>query len=148
MWLVMRLARGLAVEPGAAGRALAAADVLTMATMAGADITGGPRRGLLAPGHAADLIAISLDRLASLYLDLRTGLIEAVFGRAKPADVEAVFVGGCLSIEAFRPAAVDRTIVEERLATFLAQSKGAGQLARESLVAQLVPYYRQLYADW
>jgi len=148
MWLEMRLARGLAVEPGVAGRALTASNVFSMATSAGAEITGGPLRGLLAPGHAADMIAISLNRISSPYLDSRTGLIEAVFGRAKPADVEAVFVGGRLSVEAFRSTNIDRSLVEEKLAEFLAQSKNAGQVAKESLVAQLLPHYRRIYSEY
>jgi len=57
-------------------------------------------------------------------------------------------VGGRLSVEAFRSTNIDRSIVEDRLAEFLAQSKNAGQVAKESLVAQLLPHYHRIYSEY
>lgn len=150
MWLEMRLARGLAVEPGAAGRALAAREVLAMATTAGAAITGGPglMRGALKPDAASDMTIICLDRICSPYLDSRTDLVEAVFGRAKPSDVDAVIVGGTARIQSGKHVSIARKSVEDHLKEVLSEAKPPGQLAREALVGRLTAHLLALYADW
>ncbi len=121
---------------------------MAMATTAGAAITGGPRRGALAPGASADMAAVRLERLASPYLDSRTGIVDAVFGRAKPLDIDTVFVGGAVPIEDGRPVGISLAEIQGRLAAFLGKPKPDRQLLREALAAQLGPYLRDLYADW
>lgn len=150
MWTEMRLVRGLAFTPGATGRALSARDILAMATTAGTAITGGPgpRRGVLEPGAAADFAAIRLGRVRGPYLDPRTDLVEAVLGRARPRDVDAVVVGGRKRIAAGKPTGADLAEVEARLAASLAPAKGDRQLHREALVSRLAGDLRALYADW
>ncbi len=148
MWLEMRLARGLALEPGISNAYLSARKTMAMATTAGAAITGGPRRGELVPGASADMVAIRLDRVASPYLDSRMGIVEAVFGRAKPLDIDTVFVGGAAKIEAGRPVGISLAEIQTRLAEFLAEPKPGRQLLREALAAQLGPHLQDLYSDW
>jgi 5-methylthioadenosine/S-adenosylhomocysteine deaminase len=148
MWQEMRLARGLAFEPGITGAFLSARRVMAMATTVGAAITGGPQRGELVPGTSADMVAVRLDRLASPYLDSRTGIIDAVFGRAKPADVDAVLVGGVVRIEAGRPVGLSLDEVKARLATSLEKPKLRDQCLREAFAARLGPYLQDLYLDW
>lgn len=150
MWLEMRLARGLAVEPGIPGRSLSARAVLAMATEAGARIVGGPGlpRGRLAPNHAADLIAVRMARMRGPYLDARTDLAEAVIGRAKPCDLDTVIVAGEIRIAEGRPASDRRAEVEARLEAVLAAPKSAAQEERERLVAKLAAHLETLYAGW
>jgi 5-methylthioadenosine/S-adenosylhomocysteine deaminase len=148
MWLEMRLARGLAFEARSSRSFLSARDVIAMATITGAAITGGPQRGQLTPGSCADMMAIRLDRITNPYLDARTGILDAVFGRAKPLDIDTVFVGGEVRIDAGRPVSISIADVQARLASSLSHAKSDTQLMREALAAQLGPHLRDLYAHW
>jgi cytosine/adenosine deaminase-related metal-dependent hydrolase len=150
MWTEMRLARGLAVTPGIAGRSLTARALIAMATTAGAAIVMGPgaRLGAIVPDAAADFAAVRLDRVRGPYLDPRTDLIDAVVGRAKPADVDTVVVAGEMQVGAGRPMRIARADVEARLRDSLAVPKSGHQEGRERLSAALAVHLARLYGGW
>jgi len=148
MWLELRLARTLATSSDGSSRTLNIRDVFAMATKMGAEITRTPSRGKLESGAAADLIAIKLNRIVRPYLDSRTDILEAIFGRTKPCDIDAVLVNGEFSVIGSKPVMADLNDIEDKLIDFLRHEKSTTQKTRENLASRVRPYLRALYAEW
>ena len=96
----------LAVSPGVgSGTVLSARDALHMATVGGAAVLGREDVGVLAPGYAADLIAVNLDRI-----DFAGALHDPVAALVlcAPPQVDHSWVGA-------RPLVQDGAVVGEDL---------------------------------
>jgi 5-methylthioadenosine/S-adenosylhomocysteine deaminase len=104
----MRLAAGLqAVTRGP--RALAARDVLWMATREGARALGlDADIGSIEPGKRADLIVIDRDRP---HLATAPDPISAVVYAARPSDVRTTIIDGAIVVDDFQLAAADRAAI-------------------------------------
>jgi 5-methylthioadenosine/S-adenosylhomocysteine deaminase len=109
MFSEMRLAAGLqAVTRGP--RALAARDVLWMATREGARALGlDADIGSIEPGKRADLIVIDRDRP---HLATAPDPISAVVYAARPSDVRTTVIDGAIVVDDFQLAAADRAAIE------------------------------------
>jgi len=105
----MRLAAGLqAVTRGP--RAIAARDVLWMATREGARALGlDADIGSIEPGKRADLIVIDRDRP---HLATAPDPISAVVYAARPSDVRTTIIDGAIVVDDFQLAAADRAAIE------------------------------------
>ncbi len=111
----------LAVSPGiGSGQQMTARMALTLATTGGARVLGRPEVGRLAPGQAADIVAIHLDRVE--YAGALHDPVAAVVMCA-PVTVDHSWVGGVPLVSHGEVVGVDlRPLVEEhnRLAGDLA----------------------------
>jgi cytosine/adenosine deaminase-related metal-dependent hydrolase len=148
MLIEIRLAQGLAFEPGFEGRSLSARQMLEMATENGVQIVGGPKRGRLEPGHAADLIALRLEHIRGPYLDSRTDLVDAVVGRAQKRDVDTIVVGGEILVQKGGHARHQLSEVAARIRESLSAATDESQQEREQMMAAIIPHLQEVYADW
>ncbi len=109
----MRLATGLSRIVGDdESRWLLGADALRMATVGSARSLGpGLPMGLIAAGHAADLVLLDLGR--PTYVPLRDPLRQLVHGEGG-SGVDRVIVGGRTVVERGRVTTVDKALLRER----------------------------------
>jgi len=109
MFSEMRLAAGLqAVTRGP--RALAARDLLRMATREGARALGlDADIGSIEPGKRADLIVIDRDRP---HLATAPDPISAVVYAARPSDVRTTVIDGAIVVDDFQLVTADRAAIE------------------------------------
>ncbi|MDC7785598.1 amidohydrolase family protein [Rhodoplanes sp. TEM] len=121
----LRLAGLLAREPDWNGPAPPSTDqLLAMATTNGAVAAGfSPDTGTLAPGRAADLIALSLTRTRAPWIEPDMPLMEAVIARAHGTDVRLTMIDGRI---VFR----DGSLVGQDLAEIEAAAVASAQGAR------------------
>jgi cytosine/adenosine deaminase-related metal-dependent hydrolase len=148
MLLEMRLAKGLAFEPGIDGRFISTRQVLRMAAQNGAQIVGGPQRGRLEPGFTADLIALRLDNICQPFLDERIDLVEATVSRAQRHSVDTVVVAGEVKIQNGNHIRQDIRSVAFRISESLSSFEGEDQREIEKLADELLPYLTEVYSDW
>ena len=92
----LRLADQLARAPDWSGPLRpTTAQLLEMLTVNGARAAGfGDRTGTVEVGMAADLVAVSLERVRDPYLDPDTPILDAMLARAGGADVRMTMVAG------------------------------------------------------
>lgn len=150
MFVEMRLAKALALEPGVNERSLSPRQILGMATLNAAEVVAGPGpiRGMLKSGAAADLIALRVDRIVSPYVDDRTDILDVVFRRAKTDDIDTVIVNGEIQMRAGRHLRQEVNAVETALNVSLAFAKSPEQIAQEQMAGDLRPYIKAIYSHW
>jgi len=109
MFSEMRLAAGLqAVTRGP--RALAARDLLRMATREGARALGlDADIGSIEPGKRADLIVIDRDRP---HLATAPDPISAIVYAARPSDVRTTVIDGAIVVDDFQLVTADRGAID------------------------------------
>jgi len=145
MRLVLRLHR----EPGMDERYPTAAQVLHMATEAGAATTPfAGRIGRLAPGCAADLLVIDREAVAGPYLDAAIGKVDALLNRAKPEHVSAVMVAGREVVRDGEVKTLDRAATLADLRRQLDRPLTETERDRQDLAAALYEPVRRLYGSY
>ncbi|WP_439594355.1 amidohydrolase family protein [Falsiroseomonas sp.] len=148
LWKELRLAARLATEPSwqAAGPP-DAATLLAMATTEGAAAMGlAGRIGRLAPGLAADVIAVDLRRVRGLYADPSVPLLDLLLARADARDVRLTMVDGRVLYREGRFPHLDAEAIAAAAAEAAARAREPWTPAREEAVAGLVQAVRQHYA--
>ncbi|WP_245450763.1 amidohydrolase family protein [Borborobacter arsenicus] len=91
-----RLARALTRSPAWDGLpALGTKTLWSMMSANGARAMGlGDQIGEIAPGRAADLVALDLQNVRTPYLDPDLDLLSAILGRARGGDIRMTMIGG------------------------------------------------------
>jgi 5-methylthioadenosine/S-adenosylhomocysteine deaminase len=145
----MRLALHLHRTPGMGGTVPRPADVLAMATANGARTTPfGPSLGEIAPGKAADLVAIRWSSVAQPYLDSMLPPLAAILHRATTAAVDLVMVDGRVVVKDGEIAMLDRRAALAELAASLAGPLAPHEEERRRFAAELLPQVRRYYDDY
>jgi cytosine/adenosine deaminase-related metal-dependent hydrolase len=148
MFLEMRLAGGLAFEPGFDGRYLTSQQLLKMATQIGAKILGHPSTGSLEPGAKADLLTIRLDNIRQPFLDERVDLVNIVLLRAQQRDVDTVVVAGEVLVRNGSQVKYDVEELASKINKWSSTQDDDNRRKNEKLINQLLPYLRDVYKDW
>ncbi len=149
----MRLALHLHRTPGMDAAVPVPADVVAMATGNGARTTPFGNRaqggiGELAPGKAADIVALRWSALAYPYLDAALPPLAALVHRATPAMVDLVMVDGRVVVRDGEIATLDRRAALEELARSLAVPLTPQEEARRALARELLPPVKQFYDSY
>ena len=143
----MRLAMRLHRTPRFDGPAPEPKQVLEMATAGGARLM---RRddmlGAIAPERAADLVLVSLDRIAWPWIAPEADPRELLLMRAGAGDVDTVLVGGEVVLRDGRPTRFDLDEVAAEAAAMLAGQPFRSADAR--MVERLRGYVEAYYRDW
>lgn len=146
MFAEMRLALNLHRTPKLTTPAPTANDIWHMATTGGARLfQAGSRLGRLAPGYAADLVLLRLDRILWPWAAPEVDPALLLLSRATARDVDTVLVGGEVVLQDGRPLKVDVAAAGAELAQQLAATPYPDQAAEmvEALLPHLQAYYRQ-----
>lgn len=145
----MRLVLHMHREPGIDAPAPTAAQVLAMATDAGAGTTPfGTQIGSLRPGAAGDAVVLDWRRMTWPYQDPDAGLAEVLVHRARPSAVRTVVVGGETILQDGRFTRLDRDDILAQIAAALAAPPDADTLARKELGEAVMPFVRGFYEDY
>lgn len=145
----MRLALHLHRTPGMDENVPRPADVLAMATANGARTTPfAAFIGELAPGKAADLVALRWSHFAEPYLDASLPPLAAILHRATPAAVDLVMVEGRVVVKGGEIATLDRRAALDELARSLAGPLAPHEEERRRFAADLLPHIRRYYAGY
>ena len=121
--------------------------ILAMATAGGARTTPfGDDIGELAPGKAADLVALRWSDIAYPYLDDAMPPVAAVLHRARATAVDLVMVDGRVVVRDGEIITVDRRAALDELAGSLAAPLKPYEEERRALAAELLPHVRDYYA--
>jgi len=142
----MRLALHLHRTPGMDPAVPRPADVLAMATANGARTTPfGASIGEIAPGKAADLVAIRWSSLAEPYLDPLLPPLVAILHRANAAAVDLVLVDGRVVVRNGEIETLDRRAALAELAASLAGPLAPHEEERRRFAAELLPHVKRYY---
>jgi len=144
----LRLAGNLAREPRwNAPSSPSAGQLLAMLTVNGSVAAQfAPEVGILEPGHRADLVAISLKRTCSPYLDPDMPLIEAVLARARGSDVRLTMVDGRIVYRDGELPGLDMDEIERAAAAAACRARRPTDGASRERTAQLDGQLRRHYA--
>lgn len=145
----MRLALRLHRPPGMDVEALSAHQVLHMATVGGARVTGfGDAIGTLERGRRADMVLADSERPLTPYLDDDLDPVEALVTRVQARDIQTVFINGRVTYQGgVFPGLDERAIVGE-IAALLGGPLPEETRERRRMIQQLEPYLRGFYAGW
>lgn len=147
MFTEMRLALNLHRTPQMKGPAPTVGDIWRLATSGGARLLqAGDYLGRIAPGYAADLVLLRLDRILWPWVAPEVDPHLLLLSRARAADVDTVLVGGEVALRDGQPLRFDwqdagRTLAEELAAT--APPDGAHEL-----VKVMMPAIEAYYGAW
>ena len=145
----MRLAANLHREPGVRSPAPSSAQILRMATSAGARATGfGAEIGALAPGKRADVVLLNLRHITEPYLDPTVDIVAALLYRGRGADVDTVLVDGQVLLRGGRLTTIDRAALIDAIRAELGRPPTPAESARRRRWEALVPHVRAFYAGW
>lgn len=150
LWKELRLAARLAAEPAwNAPPRPDAATLLAMATTHGAQAMGlSGRTGRIAPGLAADLVALDLSRIRGCYADPAMPMIELVLARADARDVRMTMVDGRVLYRDGRFTHLDASAIAAAAAEAAGASRAVRTPERERAVTRLVEAVRAYYASF
>ncbi|WP_342449443.1 amidohydrolase family protein [Falsiroseomonas frigidaquae] len=148
LWKELRLAARLSTEPAWHGAGPPdAARLLAMATTEGAAAMGlAGQVGRLAPGLAADLIAVDLRRVRGAYADPSVPLLDLLLARADARDVRLTMVDGRVLYRDGHFPNLDAAAITEAAAQAAQRAREPWTPAREAQVAALVAAVRGHYA--
>jgi cytosine/adenosine deaminase-related metal-dependent hydrolase len=148
LWKELRLAARLATEPSWHGAGPPdAATMFGMATTQGAAAMGLQGQvGALAPGLAADVIAINLRRLRGAYADPAVPLLDLILARADARDVRLTMVDGRVLYRDGHFPHLDAGAVAAAVASAASRARAPWTAEREAAVAGLVQAVRGHYA--
>jgi cytosine/adenosine deaminase-related metal-dependent hydrolase len=147
MFTEMRLALRLHRTPVLDGPAPAPREILELATMGGARLLRAEHRlGRLAPGYAADVVLVRLERLTWPWIAPECDPRELLLMRARADDVDTVLVAGELVLEAGRPTRFDHEAEGEALAEALRGQEPPPDAAE--IVELLLPEVEAHYRLW
>ena len=143
----MRLAMRLHRTPRFDGPAPEPAQVLEMATTGGARLMRKEGTlGAIAPGRAADLVLVDLDRVAWPWIAPEADPRELLLMRAGAGDVDTVLVGGEVVLRDGRPTCFDLDEVAAEAAAMLAGQPFRSENAR--MVERLREHVEAYYREW
>ncbi|MGG5887715.1 amidohydrolase family protein [Falsiroseomonas sp. HC035] len=148
LWKELRLAARLSTEPSWHGAGPPdAATLFGMATTQGAAAMGlHGQVGTLAPGLAADVIAVDLRRVQGAYADPSVPLLDLILARADARDVRLTMVDGrVLYRDGYFPH-MDPQAVAAAVAAAATRAREPWTAEREAAVAGLVGAVRDHYA--
>ncbi len=147
MFTEMRLALRLQRTPVLDGPAPGAAQIFEMATTGGAKLL---RReatvGRLAPGAAADLVLVDLERITWPWVAPEADPRDLLILRAQVRDVDTVLIAGEVVFQDGRPTRFDPAEAGQELAARLAAEPYPEAAAR--LVEALLPRVEAYYRGW
>ncbi|WP_242043464.1 amidohydrolase family protein [Leptolyngbya sp. FACHB-671] len=146
MFAEIRLAARLHRTPQINTPAPSFTDVFHMATTGGARLLMQQKIGKLAPGYKADLVLVKCDRITYPWIAPEANPLHVVLMRAHAADVDTVFVNGKIVLQDGQPTGFDLQAVGQEIANQM--DAAANQQKNRALVAELLPYLKQWYANW
>ncbi len=147
MFTEMRLALRLHRTPVLGGPAPSVARIFEMATAGGARLLRKEATlGRLAPGFAADLVLIDLERVTWPWTAPEIDPRELLVLRARAGDVDTVLIAGEVVLQGGRPTRFDPAAAGKELAERLARE--AYPKERAELVARLLPHLEAYYQAW
>jgi len=147
MFTEMRLAMRLHRTPLLRSPAPRPRDVFALATSGGARLLRKEALlGRLAPGFAADLVVVDLERATWPWIAPEADPLELVLMRASAGDVREVVVAGELALENGVPTGFDVEAAGRELAARLASAPAPEDGA--ALVEALTPHLEAWYAGW
>ena len=145
MFAEMRLALRLHRTPMLDGPAPSAAQIFEMATTGGAKLLRKEATlGRLAPGYAADLVLVDLERITWPWVAPEADPRDLLVLRARAGDVDTVLIAGEVVFHEGRPPRFDPAEAGRELAARLAAEPYPEAAARlvEALLPQVEAYYR------
>jgi cytosine/adenosine deaminase-related metal-dependent hydrolase len=147
MFAEMRLALRLHREPTLVAPHPSPRDILAVATLGGAKLMLSERRlGRLAPGYAADLVLIDMDRVRSPWAAPECDDLDLLLLRCGRRDVDTVLVGGEVVYADGAPTRFDVLAAGEELAREMAATAFPAEAAEA--VRALTPYLEGWYRAW
>lgn len=149
MFAEMRLALNLHRTPKLTTPAPTASDIWRMATTGGARLfQAASRLGRLAPGYAADLVLLRLDRILWPWTapEADAAALRLLLTRAAARDVDTVLVGGEVVLQDRKPLHIDVAAAGAELAQQLASTPYPDQAAE--MVQALRPHLEAYYQQW
>ena len=147
MFAEMRLAMRLSRTPQVDGPAPTPAQVFGLATAGGARLLRREDRlGRLAPGFAADLVLVDLQRTTWPWVAPEADPRDLILMRAQAGDVTTVLIDGEVVLEDGTPTRFDLEAAGKELADRLAAE--AYPVEAAGLAADLLPQLRAWYGDW
>lgn len=147
MFTEMRLAANLHRTPRLDGPAPGLKDIWHLATVGGARLfQAGERIGRLAPGYAADIVLLRLDRITWPWVAPEIDPLLLLQRRSQARDVESVLVGGEVVLQDGRPTRFDLAAA----AAALVEELASANISRHSveLVEKLMPRLADHYRRW
>jgi hypothetical protein len=102
--------------------------------------------GRLAPGYAADVVLVGLERLSWPWIAPECDPRELVLLRARADDVDTVLIAGEVVLEAGRPTRFDHHAVGRAIADALSGLPPPADAA--AIEALLLPEVEAHYRDW
>ena len=143
----MRLAMRLHRTPRFDGPAPAPTQVLQMATAGGARLMRKEGTlGAIAPGRAADLVLVDLNRVIWPWVAPEADPRELLLMRARAGDVDTVIIGGEVVLRDGRPTRFDLDEAAAEAVAMLADQPFRSADAR--MVARLREHVEAYYRDW
>lgn len=143
----MRLAMRLNRTPRLDGPAPRPRDILAMATAGGAKLMRKEAMlGRIAPGYAADLVLVKLDRIAWPWIAPEADPRDLLLMRASAGDVDTVLVGGDVVLRQGIPTRFDAAAAGRALAEQLVREPYPAEIARG--VELLLPHLEAFYKGW
>ena len=147
MFTEMRLALRLHRTPVLGGPAPSVARIFEIATAGGARLLRKEAAlGRLAPGFAADLVLVDLERVTWPWTAPEIDPRELVVLRARAGDVDTVLIAGEVVLEGGQPTRFDPAEAGKELAERLAAT--AYPRERAELVERLLPHLEAYYKAW
>lgn len=147
MFAEMRLAMRLQRTPMLGDPAPSPAQAFEIATRGGARLMGKEQRiGRIAPGFAADLVLVDLERITWPWVAPEVDPRDLVLMRAGAGDVDTVLVNGAVALRAGRPTGFDVEEIGREIAGRLAAE--AYPAAMADFVAAMLPYLEAHYRSW
>ena len=144
----MRLALRLHRLPGIPARAPTVHQVLKMATVNGARVTGFTGVGSLETGQRADLVLIDLQRPSVPYLSPNVGIVELILARVRRSDVHTVVIDGEMVYREGRFPRLDQDAIVRELQKNAARDQEAALVEGGRMAQRLLPYVHDFYQDW
>ena len=140
----LRLAQSLRGEPGTRPTLVSAKRNWQLATAGGSALfRRGGALGRLAPGAAADLVLIDLERITAPWVAPEVDPLELVLRRARVGDVHTVLVSGDVVLEHGNPTRFDDREVAGALADALTETPY--EAAAAEVVDELLPHVLDWY---
>jgi 5-methylthioadenosine/S-adenosylhomocysteine deaminase len=147
----MRLALYLHREAGIAASVPDPYQILEMATIGGARAALlDDRIGTLEVGKKADVVLVSLERIAEPYLDPALDIVEAILTRGRAEDVDTVLVDGEILLDGGRLIHLDLPKILNRQREAAQRAQGTKSELREllsELRTELIHFYRGWHRD-
>lgn len=145
----VRLAAALHRGIGHDAPRLAPADLLRMATIAGAKACRLEEKvGTLEPGKRADVVLVNLDRLTDGLGPSELPVAELLFQRGRDRHIDAVLVDGEIVCAEGKPTRFDACGVVAELRSRFAKPRAPHEEQRRAIAHALRPYVREFYRGW